>query len=81
MIAVPFETDKSKQHFVGTLAIIAYPTLYTLFVRRMGRKRLGKIIVSQSIVVSRLDMYRTNVLMYRTMVLMVRPTKGQTLDV
>jgi hypothetical protein len=26
-------------------------------------------------VVSRLDMYRTNVLMYRTMVLLVRPTK------
>jgi hypothetical protein len=29
----------------------------------------------QHYVISRLDMYRTNVLMYRTMVLLVRPTK------
>ncbi len=32
-------------------------------------------ILAQSPVISRLDMYRTNVLMYRTMVLLVRPTK------
>ncbi len=32
-------------------------------------------------VVSRLDMYRTNVLMYHTMVLLACPTNGQTLDV
>ena len=32
-------------------------------------------------VISRLDMYRTNVLMYHTMVLLARPTKGLMLDV
>ena len=32
-------------------------------------------------VISRLDMYRTNVLMCHTMVLLARPTKGQMLDV
>jgi hypothetical protein len=31
-------------------------------------------------VISRLDMYRTNVLMCHTMVLLARPTKGQMLD-
>jgi hypothetical protein len=32
-------------------------------------------IKKNTIVISHLDMYRTNVLMYRTMVLLARPTK------
>jgi hypothetical protein len=36
---------------------------------------LLKWLYSHSIVVGRLDMYRTKVLLYRTMVLLARPTK------
>jgi hypothetical protein len=36
---------------------------------------LGATVMMAPVVVSRLDMYRTNVLMYRTMVLLARPTK------
>jgi hypothetical protein len=46
--------------------------MYDLIIGKQTMQNLG---VKSDFVISRLDMYRTNVLMYRTMVLMACPTK------
>jgi hypothetical protein len=59
-----------------TAAVVAAATLNG----SDGHGRVADSTTRGKGVASRLDLYRTNVLMYRTMVLLAHPTKGQTLD-
>jgi hypothetical protein len=70
-----FEKKKSLKYIFIELNVIDMVCWINSHQEKSKKNHGIPSITGQNTVVSRLDMYRTKVLMYRTMVLLARPTK------